>query len=219
MLHKLDYEPPVNNGLDVIYQDPELLIVNKPSGLLSVPGRGEHKSDCMYSRVLAEYGTALVVHRLDMPTSGLMLFALSKSMQSDMSKLFENRKISKQYVAIVSGHPGSQSGVISQPLITDWLNRPKQKIDYSIGKPSITRYKVSSYEKNNTRVELIPETGRSHQLRIHMSSIGHPILGDDLYGTYSSRNASHRLLLHAEKLVFRHPETGSTISVTIKPEF
>ena len=220
MLPPLIYTPPAHRSLQILFQDDTLIILNKPSGLLSVPGRGEDKQDCMLSRLLTEHPSALTVHRLDMSTSGIIIFALNKQIQRELSSLFEHRKVYKRYVARVQGKVENHKGVIDQPLITDWPNRPKQKIDYASGKPSTTRYTLKSYNENNTSdVLLEPVTGRSHQLRVHMSSLGHPILGDELYGTLTSRNASDRLLLHSESIAFTHPETQKWISIHSTEEF
>jgi len=215
----LPYQPPLHIGLDILFEDKDIVVVNKPSGLLSVPGRGIDKQDCMLSRLQLEYPTALTVHRLDMPTSGIMIFALNKNMQKLLGILFEKRNIHKQYIARVYGALSEKSGIINQPLITDWPNRPKQKIDYKTGKPSITKFHRLSTDNNSSMIQLQPVTGRSHQLRVHMSSLGHPILGDKLYGIYQSRTASDRLLLHAEKLSFMHPVTDHKIEIICKADF
>ncbi|MCW8825872.1 MAG: RluA family pseudouridine synthase [Gammaproteobacteria bacterium] len=203
------YNPPVNNGLDIIYQDDAILVLNKPSGLLSVPGRGEEKRDSLATRVQAEYADALIVHRLDMSTSGLMVMARNKQVHRQMSLLFQEKQVYKKYIAVADGIIETPLGEIDLPLLTDWPNRPKQKVDYELGKPSLTRFRV--LEKNSsaqwTRVELEPETGRTHQLRVHLLSIGHPILGDMLYGNENVIKKSKRLLLHAALLSFIHPLT------------
>ena len=220
MLKPLVYSPPEHIKLDILFQDDNLIVLNKPSGLLSVPGRGEEKQDCMLSRLQAEYPGALVVHRLDMPTSGIIMFALNKDMQKAMGHLFEKKLIYKQYFAKVHGLLKEKKGIINQPLITDWVNRPKQKIDYENGKPSQTKYRLISFDSdNNSLILLQPVTGRSHQLRVHMSSLGHAILGDDLYGTVQTRNASKRLLLHAQNISFIHPLTGHSININCKVNF
>ena len=213
MLQPVAYTPPPHIELDILYQDSHLIALNKPSGLLSVPGRGDEKQDCMHSRLQLEFPEALVIHRLDMPTSGIILFALSKEMQKLMGKLFEKKKIYKQYIAKVHGVLREKKGMIDQPLITDWINRPRQKIDYKTGKSSQTRYTLISSDNTNSIVKLEPLTGRSHQLRVHMSSLGHAILGDELYGTADTRNASRRLLLHAKKISFIHPLTQQKINI------
>lgn len=209
------YIPPVHHGLAIVYQDMHLLALNKPAGLLAVPGRGEDKQDCLASRVQAEYPEALVVHRLDMATSGLMLMARSETMQKQLSMMFEKRRIEKRYIAIVHGRLDNDQGEIDLPLITDWPNRPKQKVDHSTGKPALTSYQVLGYDhtSDTSRVELRPHTGRSHQLRVHMQAIGHPILGDCLYACGTVRQSFSRLALHAEDLRFTHPLTQHALKL------
>lgn len=220
MLPSLTYKPPAHTQLHILYQDDQLIILNKPAGLLSVPGRGEDKQDCMLSRLQLEFPTALTVHRLDMPTSGILVFALNKEIQASLSSLFETRQIQKKYIAKIFGQPANIKGTIHQPLMTDWPNRPKQKIDYKNGKPSTTHYQFLCSDKSgNSTVELKPVTGRSHQLRVHMSSLGHPILGDELYGTQQSRSASYRLMLHAQEIEFIHPGTHKKINIVCVEDF
>ena len=203
------YRPPAHTGLDVRHVDAWLLVVGKPAGLLSVPGRGEGRDDCLISRVQAEYPDALIVHRLDMDTSGLLVLARGPEMHRQLSALFRDRQVDKRYAALVAGHFDSAEGEVDLPLITDWPNRPRQMVDHTLGKPSLTRYRVLAYDpaRNISRVALEPVTGRSHQLRVHMAALGHPILGDPLYGGSATALAS-RLLLHAEYLAFPHPATG-----------
>jgi tRNA pseudouridine32 synthase / 23S rRNA pseudouridine746 synthase len=205
----------------ILHVDDAIVVVNKPSGLLSVPGRGADKQDCVAARVQALYPGALTVHRLDMETSGLMLMARSAYAQRTLAIAFEKRFIEKKYIAIVSPITSGDYGEISLPLICDWPNRPRQIVDHTIGKPSLTRWRVLSQDAqaNTTRVELSPVTGRSHQLRVHMNEIGHPILGDSLYGTDESKRASPRLLLHASWLRFPHPTTGELVEFSLPPEF
>ena len=215
------YSPPPHNKNDIIYIDNDLLIINKPEGLLSVPGRGEDKQDCLINRIKLDYSDALIVHRLDMDTSGLMIFARNKVCHRMLSDLFQQRKVKKRYIAIVDGILDSDEGEISAPLITDWPNRPKQKIDYNDGKPSITYYKTlaRNTEQNASRIELNPITGRSHQLRVHMKSIGHAILGDNLYADSEALNKSPRLLLHSSYLELIHPVTNQLIHHQINVPF
>ncbi len=204
--------------LDFVFQDPHLLIVNKPAGLLSVPGRGEDKQDCLSTQLQQIYSDVLTVHRLDMATSGLMVFARGAEMQRSLSKLFRERKVEKRYVAIVAGRLTSVNGEVGLPLIADWPNRPLQKVDLQIGKPSLTRYSLLAFDdaSNTSRISLIPVTGRTHQLRLHMAAIGHPILGDALYGDMVS---SPRLLLHACLLSFTHPVSGELLNFVSQPLF
>lgn len=217
----LDYRPPPDTGLTIRYLDEALIVLDKPTGLLAVPGRGPDKQDCLASRVTKRYPEARVVHRLDMATSGLMLMARGADVQGRMSRLFQQRRVKKRYLAVVGGVPDPCQGEIDLPLITDWPNRPKQKVDHRLGKSALTRYRVlaSDQKANTARVQLSPHTGRSHQLRVHMMSIGHPILGDELYADLQWRHASDRLLLHAEFLQFPHPLTGSLVCVTSAPDF
>ena len=214
--HQLaDYAPPPHTGLDIAYADDTLLIVNKPSGLLSVPGRGERFHDSLASRVLLEFPQALIVHRLDMQTSGLLVMALGAQAHRDLSDQFQNRQVHKRYVALVAGQMDADSGEVALPLITDWPNRPRQKVDGTEGKPALTRWQVVARDAlhGTTRVDLEPVTGRSHQLRVHMMSIGHAIVGDPLYASAAVRAQADRLLLHAAELKLRHPRTGEWVHV------
>ena len=204
------YAPP-SAELAVLYADAHLIAVDKLSGLLSVPGRGEDKADCALSRAQAIYPDALTVHRLDMATSGLLLLARGKEMQRALSGLFERGEIAKRYIADVWGAPSPASGEISLPLITDWPNRPLQKVDHVIGKPSVTRYETLRVSGNSARLSLTPHTGRSHQLRVHLAEIGHPILGDEFYAYAEALAAAPRLALHAASLSFMHPATGEPL--------
>lgn len=216
-----DYQPPADDGLELLYVDDALLVVNKPNGLLSVPGRGAHKQDCLISRLQVEFPDALIVHRLDMETSGLLVLARSKAVHRQLSAMFQRRAVQKSYVAIVDGLIRETAGEIDLPLICDWPNRPRQKVDHQQGKPSRTVFHVlgAGIDAHSTRVELVPETGRSHQLRVHMQSLGHAILGDRLYADEQAQARSSRLLLHAESLGFLHPLTGASIAVTSKAPF
>ena len=195
------YVPPPDAGLVPIHCDEYFLVVDKPAGLLAVPGRGEEKQDCMASRVQREFPDALIVHRLDMATSGLMVFARGIAMQRRLSEMFREREVIKRYVAIVAGAPKPASGSVNLPIAEDWGNRPRRKIDAESGKPSLTHYRVLEQHAESARVELEPVTGRTHQLRIHMMASGHPIAGDSLYGG----KPAGRLMLHACELRFDHP--------------
>lgn len=197
------------------YADEHLLIAEKPAGLLTVPGKGPDKQDCLINRLRQNYPTALTVHRLDMATSGMLVIALTKKVHRLMSEQFALRKIEKNYIAVVDGVLGEQKGQVDLPLICDWPNRPRQKVDYEIGKPSLTLYNIISIDSENdtSRVCLVPVTGRSHQLRVHMLSIGHTIVGDRLYATEKIAKQSDRLLLHAHSLSFKHPITDQKINV------
>ena len=198
-----------------LHIDAACLVVVKPAGLLSVPGRGEHLQDCLSARVQAAWPDARVVHRLDMATSGLMLFARGDAAQRNLSQAFAQREIHKHYVAVVHGRMAPGEGVIDLPLMADLPNRPMQKVDRADGKSSLTRYRVLAFDAaaNTTRVALEPVSGRTHQLRVHLQAIGHPMLGDALYAPPPVLALENRLLLHAESLAFRHPTSGSTIEL------
>jgi len=200
------------NGFALLFVDDSLLVVNKPAGMLSVPGRSADLQDCMAARVQAEVPDALVVHRLDMATSGLLVFARGKAAQRRLSHAFAQREVEKRYVAVVAGRVLADAGEIDLPLITDWPNRPRQKVDLSVGKPSVTRYRVIRRTDGDTRLELEPVTGRSHQLRVHLLALGHPILGDALYAPADVVASAERLMLHARSLAFAHPVHGGMLS-------
>lgn len=200
----------------LVHVDDALVVVDKPAGLLSVPGRGPDKADCMSTRVQAQYPDALVVHRLDMATSGLFVMARGARMQRLMSAAFAGREVAKRYVAVVHGLVEQDDGLVDLPLIADWPNRPKQKVDAQAGKPSRTLWRVLSRDTHAgiTRVELQPVTGRSHQLRVHMQAMGHPMLGDVLYAPLEIAARADRLLLHAAGLAFAHPGTHEHVELT-----
>jgi tRNA pseudouridine32 synthase/23S rRNA pseudouridine746 synthase len=205
----------------LIHVKHELLVVNKPSGLLSVPGRGEDKQDCLIKRLQTQYPDALIVHRLDCDTSGLLVMARGKEMHRRLSILFQNRQVEKRYVAVVEGKLAQDSGQVNLPLIVDWPNRPLHKVDFESGKPSLTDYRVLSYDAAGhcSRIELTPQTGRTHQLRVHMQALGHPILGDSLYADSATKAKSDRPLLHAEYLSFPHPASGERLVFTCAASF
>lgn len=205
------YAPP-DEPVRVIHADHEVLLVDKPAGLLSVPGKGDHLADCMIARVQKLYPEALLVHRLDLDTSGVMVFALTRHAQRVLGLQFEERQTKKVYRARLWGRLEPKEGRVDLPLIVDWPNRPRQHVNHETGKPAQTDWRVLGYEDSgNTRVRLYPLTGRSHQLRVHMQSLGHPILGDPLYAEGAARDFP-RLMLHAESLRFRHPESGKGMS-------
>jgi len=210
----MHYEPPVHQGLDVIFLDDHYLALNKPAGLLSVPGRGPDKADCMAARVNDEYPEALIVHRLDMSTSGVLLMARSLEAQAAMGKRFEYREVEKTYIARVAGEC-PLAGDINFPLITDWPNRPRQVVDHEVGKSAFTHFERLNFsvEDGVSRVSLHPKTGRSHQLRVHMASIGHPILGDELYAPDEWVDGQSRLYLHAQSLQLEHPFTQESLFI------
>jgi len=211
------YSPPMD-PLVVLHEDAEVLLVDKPSGLLSVPGKGEHLADCLISRVQAAFPQALLVHRLDRDTSGVMIFALTPYAQRHLGLQFEKRMTRKTYVARVWGVPEQKSGLIDLPLIVDWPNRPLQKVCHETGKPAQTEWKVIKSDDHTARVRLTPKTGRSHQLRVHMLALGHPILGDPFYATGPARDYP-RLMLHSEELRFKHPQGGISVKVRAKAPF
>ena len=202
-----------HGAAEILYCDAALLVVNKPAGLLAVPGRGEGKQDCLSKRIQAEFPDALVVHRLDMHTSGVLVLARGKEMQRRLSKQFAERQVDKRYVALVAGRLPAASGEIDLPLSADWPRRPRQKVDPLAGKPSLTRYQVLSHDPTTkrSRLLLVPLTGRTHQLRVHLLAIGHPIIGDALYGSTELTAANTRLMLHAEVLAFAHPESAQPL--------
>lgn len=211
------YAPP-QDPLVVLHDDHELLAIEKPSGLLSVPGKGPHLADCLISRVQAVFPTALLVHRLDRDTSGVMVFGLTPHAQRHLGLQFEKRYTKKTYVARVWGQVTEPEGRVDLPLIVDWPNRPKQMVDHEAGREAITDWKVLKRRADESRVRLFPLTGRSHQLRVHMMAIGHPILGDPFYAEGPAR-AAPRLMLHAESLRVKHPDGGKSITFRSKAPF
>ncbi|PJC85808.1 bifunctional tRNA pseudouridine(32) synthase/23S rRNA pseudouridine(746) synthase RluA [Vibrio sp. HA2012] len=215
----LEYTPPTDPWLDITYQDEHILIANKPAGLLSVPGRLPEHHDSLWSRVADEFPESQVVHRLDMATSGLMLFALNKWAERHLKKQFQYRLTHKIYYARVWGRVEPDEGLIDLPIICDWPNRPKQKVCYEHGKPSVTRYQVVQREAQTTVVRLLPVTGRSHQLRVHMLAIGHPIVGDEFYAHQEARAFSERLQLHSAELSFYHPKNDWLRSMFVSCDF
>ncbi|AOW12618.1 RNA pseudouridine synthase [Hydrogenophaga crassostreae] len=212
-------------GLEVLFADNHLLVLNKPAGLLAVPGRGPDKQDCLSARAQAAWPDALVVHRLDMATSGLVVMARGIDAQRSLSLAFEKRRVYKRYVAVVCGAllnplPDNDWGTIDLPLLLDWLNRPRSIVSLETGKPSQTRWRLSpqlpaenpqAHTGIATRVELEPITGRSHQLRVHLQAIGHPIVGDTLYAPLDAPAKADRLLLHAQAIEVPHPFTGERL--------
>lgn len=208
--------PPCHERIGIVYQDAHILLINKPAYLLSVPGRAPENKDCAITRLQESYPEIRLVHRLDLDTSGIMVFALSPQGQSRLSRLFQIRTVKKQYIAVVHGIVEKDSGSIELPLIADWPNRPLQKVCYETGKHALTHYRVLERdpERNRTRLLLSPVTGRSHQLRIHCRELGHPIIGCDMYAPAAVEALSKRLLLHAHTLSFNHPVTGLWHSFT-----
>ena len=212
------YSPP-KTPLEILYIDEDVLVVNKPSGLLSVPGKELKHWDSLELRVKAQYANSLLVHRLDMDTSGVIIFALNKSSQRSLNLQFEQRVVKKIYEARVFGNISKNNGFIDLPLKVDWPNRPLQKVDIKEGKDALTHWHVLKRERNATRVRLMPETGRTHQLRVHMMSIGHAILGDRFYGNAIEINLAKDLQLHAKKLMVNHPKSGKSLELISKVPF
>jgi tRNA pseudouridine32 synthase/23S rRNA pseudouridine746 synthase len=209
----------MTESLHLVHADDHLLVFDKPAGLLAVPGRGPENQDCLSARAQAAYPDALIVHRLDMATSGLIVMARGIEAQRRLSMSFERRRVHKRYTAVVAGelhNPSAGNGwnSIDLPLILDWLARPRSKVDHAIGKPSLTRWRVAleaSPILGTTRLELEPVTGRSHQLRVHLQAIGHPIVGDPLYASEAQEALSARLLLHAQAIEIPHPVTDEPL--------
>ncbi|MEM7744493.1 MAG: pseudouridine synthase [Pseudomonadota bacterium] len=208
-----EYCPPAG-PLDVLHSDSQLVFVDKPSGLLSVPGKPAEHWDCVEHRVRQAFAGALLIHRLDLETSGVMVFALTARAQKLINQQFERRIVQKTYLARVAGKVEGEEGEIDLPLIADWPRRPLQKVSFEEGKRSLTRWRVLAREADTTRLELSPETGRSHQLRVHLKEIGHPILGDPFYAPEEIYRAEARLQLHAHTLDVRHPDGGDWLTVT-----
>ncbi len=212
-----DYNPPTD-PLDVLHEDHELIVVVKPTGLLSVPGKGAHLADCLLTRVQNAFPTALLVHRLDRDTSGVMVFAATPHAQRHLGLQFEKRMTKKIYIARVAGRLEPKTGTVDLPLIVDWPNRPRQMVCHETGKSAVTDYRVLRSNETESRVRLMPKTGRSHQLRVHMQALGHPILGDPFYAPASAMEYP-RLMLHSEELRLRHPDGGKGISFRSKAPF
>jgi tRNA pseudouridine32 synthase/23S rRNA pseudouridine746 synthase len=203
-----DYRPPLEPYLSVVHVDDDILVVDKPSGLLSVAGKAPELADCLAARAAAAYPGARIVHRLDKDTSGVMVLGLSKRAISGLGIQFEKRQTQKAYVARIWGETAEDFGRVDLPLAVDWENKPRQRVDLEAGRPAQTDWRVIGREPGVTRVALVPRTGRTHQLRIHMLAIGHPILGDAFYATGAAKTAADRLQLHAERLSFVHPGDG-----------
>ncbi len=206
------YNPPIDPILDIVHEDDEIIVLNKPSGLLSVPGKHEDHKDCLESRVQDSFAGASTIHRLDMDTSGLLVMARHKEAHRYIGYQFERRLTAKTYIACVLGIVKDDQGTVDLPLICDWPNRPKQKVDHEVGRSAQTHYEVIDRGDNETRVKLTPVTGRSHQLRVHMLALGHPILGDRFYGEGEALARAPRLMLHAKLLTIRHPGTKEMVT-------
>ncbi|PCI48463.1 MAG: RNA pseudouridine synthase [Alphaproteobacteria bacterium] len=213
-----DYKPPLA-PLKILYHDKDILVLNKPSGLLSVPGRQDHMKDSLSQRVQAEFPSATVVHRLDRDTSGIMLMALNKQAHRHISMQFEKRVTEKSYIAHLYGQVVRDTGEIDLPLILDWPNRPLHIVDHEKGKNALTRWKVLERGGGFIRVAFYPVTGRTHQLRVHAAAMGHPILGDSLYAHKKALGMADRLRLHATLLTLLHPVTKEKITFTSEADF
>lgn len=218
---------PVDGALPVqaVHEDADILVLHKPAGLLCVPGRGPDKQDCLSARAHQRWPGALIVHRLDQATSGLVLMARHIEAQRRLGLAFEQRQVHKRYVAVVQGHMGPPDdhawGEIDLPIAADWERRPLRVIDAAAGKPSLTRWRSESHDESagTTRVLLEPVTGRTHQLRVHLAAVGHAILGDALYADAATQARAPRLLLHASALALAHPTTGEALNFHLAPDF
>lgn len=209
----------LSSEIEILFVDDFIMVVNKPSLLLSVPGRGADKQDCLINRLKPDYPDLLTVHRLDWETSGVTVLARNKEVHRHLSRQFQERQVNKNYTAIVYGHPEQQQGEINLPLRCDWENRPRQIVDHQQGKASQTFWQYLEKYEQSSRLLLTPVTGRSHQLRVHMQAMGHPILGDPLYAHTEALNMAARLLLHANRLEFIHPDSQQWIQFVCKPPF
>jgi tRNA pseudouridine32 synthase / 23S rRNA pseudouridine746 synthase len=211
------YDPP-DTPLQILHEDESVIVVDKPAGLLTVPGKLANREDCLITRLQAARWDALTVHRLDCDTSGVIIFARTKQAQGFLGQEFEQRRAQKTYIARLKGHLHPESGTVDLPLGSDWDFRPRQKVDPLKGRPAHTDWQVIDQTDHETRVRLTPHTGRSHQLRVHMLALGHPILGDQIYApeTLASHN---RLMLHAESLSLHHPITKDRVTFTSPTPF
>ena len=210
------YNPPQDLPLDIVFRDAALIVVDKPAGLLAVPGRGSERQDCLETRLEVRFGPLIAVHRLDMDTSGLMIFARTRDAHSILSGQFRSHAIEKVYTALVSGRVDGETGTIDLPIGRDWEHRPLRRIDRTDGKPAITHWRRLRQDENAALLKLTPKTGRTHQLRLHCASTGHPILGDRLYGDAES---AERLCLHACGLSFAHPVNEARVELTTPAPF
>lgn len=211
--------PHSQEEIAILYEDSDLLLVRKPDLLLSIPGRHPLNKDCLITRLQQTYPSASIVHRLDLDTSGIMVIPLNKPTHAHISRQFQQRQVQKSYHAIVFGVVTADEGEIDLPIAPDWSNRPRQMICHERGKSALTRYEVLQRESDRTRLLLKPVTGRSHQLRIHMRELGHPILGCDMYAHETALHMAQRLMLHATTLAFEHPTTGEWLEGECPPDF
>ena len=212
------YNPPMEPYISVIHRDADILVLDKPSGLLSVPGRDPALSDSLATRVQKQFPQALMIHRLDKDTSGVVLMSLNRKAHAKIAAQFENRTTEKSYISVVWGNVTEDEGLIDLPLAIDPDNKPRHRVDHDNGKPAQTRWQVLARGENTTRLRLFPLTGRTHQLRVHMKAIGHVMLGDEFYADGEALRAADRLLLHAEELAFCHPD-GRSVKFTIPCPF
>lgn len=211
--------PHSRERIRILHSDADLLLVRKPHLLLSIPGRHPLNRDCLITRLQCDYPTASIVHRLDLDTSGIMVIPLNKAAHAHISRQFQARQVEKTYHAVVYGRVANDAGSVELPLRCDWERRPLQMVDHARGKHALTRYRVLERREDRTRLLLMPVTGRSHQLRIHMRELGHPILGCDMYAHQAALGMAERLLLHATTLAFEHPRTGEWIEGECPPDF
>lgn len=211
--------PHSQEEIRILYEDEDLLLVRKPDLLLSIPGRHPLNRDCLITRLQRQYPTASIVHRLDLDTSGIMVIPLNKTTHAHISRQFQERAVEKSYHAIVYGVVENDAGEVDLPIATDWPNRPLQMICHERGKQALTRYQVLERFHDRTRLLLKPVTGRSHQLRIHLRELGHPILGCDMYAHPRALDMADRLMLHATTLAFEHPGSGERIEGICAPDF
>lgn len=212
------YDPPTEPWLNILHADDDIIVLDKPSGLLTVPGKDPALADCLEARVQARWPTSKVVHRLDKDTSGILLMALNKKALGNLGSQFEHRKTTKSYTARVWGQVEGERGMVDLPLATDWEHKPRQRVDHERGRASRTEWEVIGREDHATRMRLVPLTGRTHQLRVHMMTLGHPILGDQFYSTGEALAAADRLQLHATELGFTHPD-GTPMVFRSEPPF
>lgn len=212
------YHPPLEPYISVLHRDADLLVLDKPSGLLSVPGRHPALADSLATRVQTEFPEALMIHRLDKDTSGIVLMSLNRRAHAAIARQFEDRTTRKSYIAEVWGSVEKDEGLIDLPLAIDPDNKPRHRVDHDHGKPAQTRWEVIRRGVTTTRMYLEPLTGRTHQLRVHMKALGHVIVGDEFYANGDALAAADRLLLHAQELSFRHPD-GSNVTFTAPAPF
>lgn len=212
------YNPP-SAEIAILHCDAELMIIDKPCGLLSVPGKGDDRLDCLITRLQKHYPQARIVHRLDLDTSGVMVIAMNPAAHRHLGLQFERRHVEKTYIALVDGNVAADSGRVDLPIRVDWPNRPRQMIDHAEGRSAVTDWQVLAREDDRSRIALRPLTGRSHQLRLHMRELGHPILGDTLYAPEAARKAMPRLCLHALNLSLYHPDGGERLTFEVACPF